>query len=179
MKSRYKVVDPEGIHFVTSTIIEWIPIFIQEEALNIIINSLTFCQKEKGLKIYAYVIIPEHLHLIISSTNIVEIMQSFKRHTAKTIIELLTNTKKEWILNQFHYFKKKNKIESEFQVWQEGFHPQLLNSFDLINQKMQYIHQNPVRKGFVNDPEYWRYSSACNLDFEGNKMIKLDKLEFR
>lgn len=178
MKSRYKVVDPEGIHFVTSTIIEWIPVFISEEALNIIINSLTFCQKEKGLKIYAYVIMPEHLHLIISSINIVEIMQSFKRHTAKTIIELLANTKKEWILNQFHYFKKKNKMESEFQVWQEGFHPQLLSLFDLINQKMQYIHQNPVRKGFVNDPKYWRYSSACNLDFEGNKLIKLDKLEF-
>ena len=83
-------------------------------------------------------------------------MKSFKRHTSKAILEYYKTTKKDWVLNQFHFYKKRNKIESDYQVWQEGFHPQLMSSIDMIDQKMQYIHLNPVRKGFVNNPEDWK-----------------------
>ncbi len=178
MKSRYKVVDPEGIYFVSSTIVEWIPVFISESLFDVIINSLNFCKKEKDLKIYAFVIMPEHLHMIVSSCKLIEIMKSFKRHTAKAILEYYKTTKKDQILNQFYFYKKRNKIESNYQVWQEGFHPQLMSSIDMIDQKIQYIHLNPMRKGFVNKPEDWKYSSACNVDFDGNEIIKLDNLDF-
>ena len=178
MKSRYKVVDQEGIYFITSSIIEWLPVFTSEDTFRIISDSLHFCLEEKSLKLYGYVITLDHLHMIVSSENLSEVMKSFKRHTAKEIIKYLKQTNNEWILNQFHFYKKKNKIESEYQVWQEGFHLQLISSYEMMEQKIEYMHQNPVRKGFVNNPEYWKYSSACNLDFKGNPILELNEIEF-
>jgi len=177
MKSRYKIVQSDGVYFTTSTIVEWIPIFTNEDIFQIISDSLNYCIKEKELKIYSYVIMPNHLHLIASAKDFSESMKSFKRHTAKEIIQYLKKSDCEWVLNQLHFFKKKNKLESEYQVWQEGFHPQLISSYKMLNQKMQYIHRNPVRKGFVNEMECWKYSSANNKDFDGNEIIRLGSLD--
>jgi len=177
MKSRYKVIESDGVYITTSTIVEWIPIFTNEDIFQIIADSLNYCIKEKELKIYSYVIMPNHLHLIASAKNLSESMKSFKRYTAKEIIQYLKKSKHDWILNQLHFFKKKNKLESGYQVWQEGFHPQLISSYQMLEQKINYIHQNPVRKGFVNDADYWKYSSINNKDFDGNEIIKLNSLD--
>jgi REP element-mobilizing transposase RayT len=177
MKSRYKVVESDGVYFTTSTIVEWIPIFTNENTFQIITNSLNYCINENMLKIYSFVIMPNHLHLIVSAKDLSESMKSFKRHTAKKVLEYLKKSKHDWILNQMHFFKKRNKLESEYQVWQEGFHPQLISSNKMLEQKTNYNHQNPVRKGFVNEAEYWKYSSASNKDFEGNEIIKLNSLD--
>ena len=177
MKSRYKVVESDGVYFTTSTIVEWIPIFTNEDTFQIVTNSLNYCINKNLFKIYSYVIMSNHLHLITSAENLSESMKSFKRHTAKEIIEYLKKSKHDWLLNQLHFFKKRNKLDSDYQVWQEGFHPQLISSYKMLEQKIQYIHQNPVSKGFVNDPEYWKYSSANNKDFDGNEIIKLNSLD--
>ena len=177
MKSRYKVVESDGVYFTTSTIVEWIPIFVNEDSFQIVTNSLNYCINENLLKIYSYVILPNHLHLITSAKDFSESMKSFKRHTAKEIIQYLRKSKQDWLLNQLHFFKKRNKLESEYQVWQEGFHPQLISSYKMLDQKINYIHNNPVRKGFVNEPDCWKYSSANNKDFDGNEIIKLGSLD--
>ena len=104
-------------------------------------------------------------------------MSAMKRHTAQEIIQQLKVDKKEWLLNQFSFFKKKYKNESKHQIWQEGFHPQFMSSNEILNQKIEYIHYNPVKKGLVNKPECWKYSSDCNKDWEGNEIIKLDELK--
>lgn len=177
MRSRYKVVNDNGSYFISSSIVKMIPIFINEKYFQILIDSFKFCQNEKGLKIYYYVIMDNHFHLITSGRNLSNIMSSIKRHTAKEIIKQLKIDQKEWLLNQLNYYKKKYKKESEYQVWQEGFHPQFISSNEMLNQKITYIHYNPVKRGFVNNPEYWKYSSACNKDWEGNEIIKLDEFE--
>jgi len=177
MKSRYKIVESDGVYFITSTIVEWIPIFTNEDIFQIIADSLNYCIKEKELNIYSYVIMPNHLHLIASAKDFSESMKSFKRYTAKEIIQYFKKSKYEWVLNQLHFFKKRNKIESEYQVWQEGFHPQLISSYKMLEQKIHYIHNNPVKKGFVNEPKCWKYSSANNKDFDVNEIIKLCSLD--
>ncbi len=87
MRSRYKIINEGQLYFITSTIIQWIPVFISEKYFDIIIDSLKFCRKEKGLKIYAYVLIDNHIHLMVSGEKLELIIQSFKRHTAKEILE--------------------------------------------------------------------------------------------
>ena len=121
--------------------------------------------------------VDNHFHLITSGKNLSNIISSIKRHTAKEIIKQLKIDKKEWLLNQLNYYKKKYKKESEYQVWQEGFHPQFISSNEMLNQKITYIHYNPVKRGYVNNPEHWKYSSACNKDWDGNEVIKLDEFE--
>jgi len=161
MRNQYKVINDEGYYFVTSSIVEMIPVFTNEKYFQILIDSLKFCQKEKGLKIFYYVLLDNHFHLIISGKELSNTMASIKRHTAQEIIQQL----------------KVDKKESKYQIWQEGFHPQFMTSNEILNQKIDYIHYNPVKRGLVNKPECWKYSSACNKDWEGKEIIKLDNLE--
>lgn len=177
MRSSYKV-GQEGLYFITSTIIEWLPIFTSEKYFEIITNSLTYCQLHKQLKIFAYVIMDNHIHLITYSDNLSNIIKDFKRHTAKEILVQLNEDKKEWLLNQLHFYKKAHKIQSDNQIWQESFHPQIIYSDHVFKQKIEYIHFNPVRKGFVCKPEHWRFSSAAYYSYNTESDIKLDELEW-
>ncbi len=160
MRSRYKFVEEDGIYFLTSTILEWFPVFTSESYFQIIINSLKFCLENKQLKLHAYVIMDNHIHLIVSGNTLSETLKSFKMFTAKEIIQQLKTDRKTWMLNQFEYFKQKTKMNSIHQIWQEGLHPQLVNSEDIFIQKANYLHENPVRRGYVLQPENWKYSSA-------------------
>ncbi len=159
MRSAYKA-PQEGLYFVTSTIIEWIPVFTSERYFKIITDSLSYCQVNKGLKIFAYVILDNHFHLIVYSDGLPGIMKSLKRHTAQKILDSLESDGKTWLLNQFQFYKFNHKTECEHQIWQEGYHPQLISSDVMLEQKVEYIHMNPVKRGFVDEPEHWRFSSA-------------------
>ena len=176
MRTRYKIVSDNEIYFITSSILEMIPIFTNEKYFNIIIDSLSYCRKEKGLKIYAYVIMDNHLHLIVSGTNLSKTIASFKRHTAKLIIQNLKEDNLNWILNQLSFYKLGHKKRSDYQVWQEGFHPQCISTDEMLNQKINYIHYNPVKRGFVSEMEQWRYSSAQTIINGVKGELELDKL---
>ncbi|MBT4936498.1 transposase [Candidatus Peregrinibacteria bacterium] len=176
MRSRYKIVSDEHHYFITSTIVEWLPIFTKKEYCNIIIDSLDFCQKNKGLYIHAYVILDNHIHLVVSGKNLVQILKDFKSFSAKQIIKELKKDDIEWLLNQLAFFKKKHKIASQYQVWQEGFHPQLINGYTMLKQKIEYIHNNPVKRGLVEDPVHWLYSSARNY-FGGSGELDIEMIE--
>lgn len=175
MRSRYKAID-EGCYFITSSIVELIPVFINEKYFTILVNALKFCQDEKGLKIFYYVLMDNHFHMINSGKNLSGIISSLKRHTAREIIKKLKKDNKGWLLDCFLKYKKSYKKDSTYQVWQEGFHPQIISSNKMLIQKVNYIHFNPVKRGLVNEPEYWKYSSACNLDTENSEIIPLDEL---
>ena len=178
MRSRYRVVESEGIYFLTSTIVEWIPALIGEDACTMLAAALDYCRKNKGLRLYAYVIMDNHVHLIVEAPDLSGVMQSFKRHTARELIALTERAKKEWLLNQFAYFRKRHKQESQHQVWQEGFHPQLVQGDAMLRQKLTYLHENPVRRGYVDAPEHWRYSSARNYVLEDDSVLEIDRLEW-
>ncbi len=176
MRTRYKIINESEIYFITSSITEMIPIFTSERYFKIIIVFLKYCRKEKGLKIYAYVIMDNHLHLIVSGKNLSQTLASFKRHTAKFIIKYLKEDNLNWILNQLSFYKRKHKKKSNYQVWQEGFHPQCISTDEMLRQKIKYIHYNPVKRGYVNEMEHWRYNSA-KIIIDGDKgELELDEL---
>lgn len=177
MRSRYRVVDTESVYFLTSTILEWLPVFTSAPYFEIVTKSLAYCRHHKALRLYAYVILDNHIHVIGGAEDLSGVMQAFKRHTAKQIIELATSTNREWLLNQFAYYRKKHKIASKHQVWQEGFYPKRIQDDDMMYQKLKYIHENPVRRGYVEAPEHWRYSSARNYIVNDDRIMEIDRLE--
>jgi len=163
MRSTYKFSEYGAeAYFLTFTIVEWIPIFKDRKYCDIIIKNLKFYRKLQGLKIHYLVIMPDHIHLIASlDNNIGKIIRNLKSYTAKEIIQNLKQDKKTSILNLLNFHKKKHKTESEYQVWQEGSHPEIITTTEMLHQKIKYIHFNPVKGSIVKTPEQWRYSSAC------------------
>ncbi len=123
-------------------------------------EALTYCQAHKGLKIYAWVILENHFHAILAAPDLPRVMADLKRHTARRLLESLEEERAEWLLRQLRYERAAHKTESEYQVWQEGFHPQSIPTDAIMLQKLDYLHGNPVKRGLVAAPEHWVYSSA-------------------
>ncbi|MBI5094559.1 MAG: transposase [Candidatus Hydrogenedentes bacterium] len=176
MRSRYRIVDSEGIYFLTCTVVEWLPAFINKPDRDVLLDSLAYCRRDKGLKLYAYVIMENHFHLVAEAPDLSGVMQSFKRHTAGERIRAEEANRHEWILNQFAYCRKKYNHESKHQVWQEGSHPQLITGDEMLRQKIAYIHNNPVRRGWVEAPEHWLYSSARNFVPGERPLMEVDAI---
>ena len=160
-RSRYHVLGTEP-HFLTCTVINWIPLFGKVEFTQIILDSLNFLQRQQRLTLYAYVIMENHLHIIASAASLSKEIGNFKSFTARCIIDLLEKNNSNYILNQLEFYKLKHKTRQEYQLWQEGFHPQAILDEEMLRQKLDYIHNNPVRRGYVDEPAHWRYSSYRN-----------------
>jgi putative transposase len=175
MRDRYKIYENEGIHFVTSTIIEWIPVFTSESYFNIIIDSLKYCMQNKNFCLYNYVILDNHFHMIVSASDLSGTLASIRKYTASQIVKQLTEDKNTWLLNLMSFYKKKHKIKSQYQVWQEGVHPELIQSDTIYRQKAEYIHNNPLERGYVSRQEHWLYSSARNYILGDDSLIKVNK----
>jgi len=158
-RSRYKIFEPSAPHFVTCTVLHWIPVFTRPETVNILFSSLNFLQTE-GLKIYAYVVLENHLHMVVQSDDLARDMARFKQFTAKACLDYLKSHHVKTLLDQFAFYKKAHKSDRTYQFWQEGYHPELIQSAEMMQQKIEYIHQNPVKRGYVDFAEHWRYSSA-------------------
>lgn len=164
-RSRYRIHEPTRPHFMTCTILHWIPIFTRVETTQIIFDSLDYLQQTDNMKVYAYVILENHLHLIASSDDLSKSMQKFKAHTAKEILRLLQKQNVKIILDQLAFYKKAHKTQTTYQLWQEGFQPKLIQGKKMMKEKIDYIHLNPVKRGYVDEARHWRYSSA--RDYEG------------
>jgi putative transposase len=160
MRSRYLVLDPLRGHFVTSTIVEWLPVFTTSATCDILVETLAWYQANKQLKIYAWVILDNHFHAILQHDDLPRIMADLKKFTARKLIAHLEETGRTALLNQFAYYRLKHKETSEHQIWQEGYHPQRIADDAIMVQKLGYLDLNPVRRGLVVEPKHWRYSSA-------------------
>jgi len=174
-RSRYKIYESTHPHFLTLTVLHWIPIFTNKESVEILLDSFRFLQKENNLKIYSYVILENHLHLIASSDDIAYSMRRFKSYTAKHILKLLQQKNVTTILDQLAFYKKAHKKTAQYQLWQEGLQPKLIQDEAMMIQKIEYIHQNPVKRGYIDEPNHWRYSSA--RDYDGiNGLLDIERL---
>ena len=160
--SRYRVQCDPYPHFMTATVNDWLPLFTRTETVNIVLDSWRFLQREADFRLYGYVILENNLHLIAASENLSHDMQRFKSYTAKQIIAHLEQRRSAKLLELLAFFKRAHKQETTYQVWEEGNHPQIVESEAVMRQKLDYIHQNPVKRGYVDHPEHWRYSSARN-----------------
>lgn len=177
MRSTYKILNDEGLHFITSTIVNWIPIFRDDKYTEILIDCIRFCQKQKGLKVHAYVIMENHFHMVVSGINIKSIIQSLKGYSARKIVEELERSNEKKILFNLKSAKLSHKIKSNYQVWQEGYHPQLITTTYMLQQKVDYIHSNPVKHLLVKEPNEWKYSSLHYYSGEPS-VIDIDELNF-
>ncbi|MBM3289183.1 MAG: transposase [Candidatus Hydrogenedentes bacterium] len=176
MRSRYRIADPDGLYFLTCTIVDWLPVFQSRPYFDIITHSLAFCRANKGMRLYAYVIMENHLHLVVGAPDLSGVMRAFKGFTAREIVALAEATGRTGLLNELMVRKKRTKESSQHQVWQEGSHPQRIYDDDVLNQKIEYIHNNPVRRGYVDAPEHWRYSSARNYYVDDHSVLEIDAL---
>ena len=165
-RSRYKIVDPKLPHFVTCTVLHWIPVFTRPDTVDIVLESLRYLMKD-GLKVYAYVILENHLHLVAQSEDLGRDIARFKSFTAKHLIQYLTEKNVQRVLEQLAFYKKAHKDDRTYQLWQEGCHPEWIQSDEMMRQKIEYIHLNPVKRGYVDKAEHWRYSSARNYAGQG------------
>jgi len=161
-RSRYKIYENNAPHFLTCTINEWIPIFTRPATTQIILDSLSYRQQNENFKLYAYVILENHLHGIIQTDNLNKAMSSFKSYTAKLLIDCLKQNNASKLLKKLAFHKRLHKVDRQYQVWEEGNHPQLIYDEAMLLQKIEYIHNNPVKRGYVDKPTDWRYSSARN-----------------
>ena len=154
------------LYFVTLTVVDWIDVFTRRYYCDFIIENLAYCQKHLGLNVYAYVIMTNHLHLVadVSTGSLGNVLGRFKSHTSKKLFEMIANngqeSRRQWIIKAFERAGKYNPQNEGHQFWQNGNYPVSLFTPAVIDQKINYIHQNPVRAGFVGSAhEYW-YSSA-------------------
>jgi len=164
-RSRYKIYKPTHPHFITCTVLNWIPLFTRKESVDILFESFRHLQQTDNLKLYAYVILENHIHIVAQSDDIAQTMAKFKRHTARQLIKLLENENVRTILDQLAFYKKAHKSDRTYQVWQEGLQPKLMQTDVMMISKIKYIHHNPIKRGYVDEAKHWRYSSA--RDYEG------------
>ncbi|HWB58734.1 MAG TPA: transposase [Chthoniobacteraceae bacterium] len=161
MRSRYRFNDPHAAHFITSTIVEWLPVFTTSACCDILIQSLKYCRKEKSLRIHGWVILDNHFHAIVSGPELADTIRDLKRFTSRALLDQIRSEKRDWLLNQLAYYRPAHrKAASEHQVWQEGVHPQAIVTDEMMLQKLEYVHNNPVKRRLVASPEHWTYSSA-------------------
>ena len=134
MRSRHQARQPDAAYFVTSTVIHWLPAFTTSARCEILVEALAWCREHKGLRITAWVILDNHFHAILAALDLPRVMADLKRHTAKQMIAQLQAERCEWLLHLLRTFRAPHQTESEYQFWQEGFHPQAIVSDEMMVQ---------------------------------------------
>ncbi len=159
----------EQPYFLTFTVTQWVDVFTRTRYCDILINSLRFCQAHKKLEICAYVIMSNHLHLIAAHPEgqLSGVIRDFKSFTAKQVIRSIKQetgeSRRTWLLHMFSYAAKFQQQNPQYLFWQKTSHPTELYNATIFQQKVDYIHQNPVKAGYVSEAHHWYYSSAHPL----------------
>jgi putative transposase len=181
MSRKYKFHNKDGLYFVSFATVYWIDVFVREDYTKTIIASLDYCRKNKGLEIYGWCIMPSHLHLVIRAkeNNPEKVLGRFKEFTSKQLRQQIEEnpqeSRKEWMLKLMQHAASKSSNVKQMQFWQHHNKPIELWSNDVTEQKMNYIHMNPVVAGFVSEAHHWKYSSA--IDYSGGKgLLDIDFL---
>jgi putative transposase len=146
------------------TIVSWMPIFRNPEVAEIVISSLRYLQEKKHAIVYAFVLMENHFHCVVQCDDLIAAIRSFKSFSARTIIDYYKKQNNITILEKFRRNKLPYKVSSNYQVWQEGSHPQSIVSDKMMRQKIEYIHNNPIRHGYVDNAVDWFYSSARSYE---------------
>lgn len=145
--------EQDALYFVTPTVWNWYYIFDRHNRWQILADSLLFLQNNKQLEIHAYVFMLNHIHLIIQAPDVISVLQDFKRHTTKYIKKNIQQTEQ----NLLPLFCNNS---DQSQIWKTDNQPKIINTQQFYLQKLNYIHNNPVLKGYVEQPEFWKWSSA-------------------
>ncbi len=157
------------LYYFTLTVVDWVDVFTRPAYRHIIIDALKHCQQHKGLELYAWCLMSNHLHLIAAAKenhHLSNILRDFKKHTSRTIVEAILNheneSRRQWMLHRFAFAGAVDPKVTNFKFWQDGNEAKEITSNNFLQQKLDYIHQNPVRAEIVAEPEHYLYSSASN-----------------
>jgi putative transposase len=177
----YKIRNKAAPHFITFGVIGFFPIFETSLYVEIYLDSIRYCQKNKGLLLHSWCLMPNHTHLIFSAENQnpSDILRDFKKYTSKHITSAIkantSDIKSETYIKRFNKAGKDNSRNQNIQFWQQDNRPKELYSKIFIEQKLTYIHQNPVTAGIVSVAKDYPYSSA--VDYSGGKgLLEIVKL---
>ncbi|MCK9484401.1 MAG: transposase [Candidatus Marinimicrobia bacterium] len=172
IRTRNRATESEYPIFATSTCINWLPLLTPDDAKQILVDVIINIQKRKQFKIFAYVIMHNHFHIIYSSSNPAKDIGNIKSFSARQIIQYYQNIGAVDILRKMQNARPNYRIDRTYKFWQEGYHPKQIINMEIFQQKIDYIHLNPVRKDYVDLPERWKWSSA-NRD----GLIEIDPVE--
>lgn len=169
MSRKYKFHNPDGVYFVSFAVVDWIDVFSSRAYINILLETLEFCQKHKGMKIYAWCVMPNHVHLVFRSMVDQKpelLLGDFKRFTSQNIVSAIKQdpheTRKDFFLTKFSIAASKSSNVKHLQFWQHDNRPIELWSKNVVDQKINYIHNNPVTAGLVSRPEDYLFGSASD-----------------
>lgn len=161
MSRNHKIHDQEDLHYLTYATVGWVDVFTRPAYKDIVVESLRHCQREKGLALFAWCIMSNHVHLIARARpghKLQDILRDHKKFTAKAVVKAIEDnpqeSRREWLLAHLR------KPDGGIQLWQHDLHPVWLRRVDIIQQKLRYIHRNPVEEGVVEEPHHYLYSSA-------------------
>jgi len=181
MPTGYQIYRQDGLYYLTFQIIDWVDIFTRQLYRDIVIESFRYCRNNKGMRLWAYVIMSNHVHVIMSaeSGNLSDLIRDFKRHTASHILRSIdrkTESRRDWMLKRFEFAAMRHKRNSQYQFWTQENHAIELESHNFTMQKLAYIHENPVRAGLVDHADDWLYSSQRNYVDKGG-LLEIDLLD--
>jgi REP element-mobilizing transposase RayT len=168
-------------YYITLTVVNWVDVFTRKNHVEAIIDSLKYCQKEKGLVIFAYCIMSNHIHMLVNTDEpflLKDTIRDFKKFTSKKIISQIQNepeSRREWMLEQFSQAALKSEKHKSYKFWQPGNHAIEIYSSKFVWEKINYIHKNPVRAGFVKEDFHWMYSSASNYQ-EMESVLEVERI---
>lgn len=166
---RYRFYSDQPLYFVTFSIVDWLPVFISEAPCQILADSLNFCHERKHLRIHAYVIMPTHFHAIVSdadhnSNRLSDTLIDFRKFTGRQLVDYAERSLPKCFVAQFSQAAGEDR---DHRVWQPTKHPVALSSEEFWLQKLNYLHENPCRKGLVRRAADWRFSSAAYYHSDG------------
>ena len=168
MPNGYQIQNPAATYFLTLQVVDWVDVFTRKIYRDIVLDSLTYCRQQKGLEVYGYVVMSNHVHLMVRARNenLSDVLRDFKKFTASQILKQIANSEVEsrsdWMLKRFEFAAQRHVRNSTYQFWTHENHAVEIISNKFIDQKLNYIHQNPVRAGWVEEPQEYLYSSARN-----------------
>ena len=181
MLDGYKIRDQTLPHFITATVVDWVDVFTRKNYRDIVIECLDFCIREKGMVLFGYVIMSNHIHMVVQSNNgeLSNLIRDFKKFTATKILEKIQSepeSRREWILERFKLAAESHTRNKNYQFWKYGNHPEEIYSNTFMWSKLDYIHLNPVRAGIVEKASHYIYSSASNY-VSDNGLLKIEKAD--
>ena len=167
MVDKYRIWDAAGIYFLTMTIVDWVDLFTRPTHKLLSVEALHYCQRAKGLQLYAWCLMPSHLHLIAAARegyHLSDFLRDFKKFTSNQLIGRIQDepeSRREWLLHRFAHEAERHQRVKNYKVWQDGNHAEQLLTEPFARQKLNYLHQNPVKDLTVAEPEHYVFSSAA------------------
>jgi REP element-mobilizing transposase RayT len=160
---RYRIHPEASVYYLTYSVVEWLPVFVSGPSCKIVTDSLAFCHREKHLRINAFVVMPTHMHLIVfdaelDTERLARSLADFRKYTGRQLSDYCSRHGPKCLLQTL---RDQAIADCERRFWQPSRHPEAIQGERFWQQKLDYLHDNPCRKGLVTSPDHWRFSSAA------------------